>query len=75
MDLNQKYFEYQKAVIEASVAPDAVTRELHLEKAAEIAGQIEHFRSGLGAAASCAWTASRQVIAGMVVPEQTGQDL
>lgn len=62
MDLNQKYFEYQKAMIDASVTPDTVMRELHLDKAIEIASQIERFQSKLGAAASCAWTTSNTVI-------------
>jgi hypothetical protein len=75
LDLNQKYFEYQKAMIDASAAPDTVVRELHLEKAIEIASQIECFQSKLGAAASCAWTTSNTVMPGMIAPGPTGQDL
>jgi hypothetical protein len=75
MDLNQKYFEYQRAILDASLAPDAAMREFHLERAVEIAGQIELFQSQLGAAASCAWSTSKQGIAVRAVPGPNGQDL
>jgi hypothetical protein len=57
MDLNQKYSDYQEAVMRASVAPDSIIRALHLDRATLIAGEIESFQSKLGAAASCAWSA------------------
>jgi hypothetical protein len=75
MDLNQKYFEYQQAMIEASSAPDSVMREVHLEKAMEIVGQIEHFQSKLGAAASCAWSTSKRGISDLIATRPTKQDL
>jgi hypothetical protein len=75
MDLNQKYFEYQQAMIEASVAPDSVMREMHLERASEIAGQIEHSQSNLGAAASCAWSTSKRGISDLIATRPTEQDL
>lgn len=57
MDLNLKYSDHQKALIRASAAPDRIIRELHLDRAAVIAEEIEAFQLKLGAAASCAWSA------------------
>ena len=59
MDLNQKYADHQKAMIRAVTARNATQRNRHLEVAATIARQIEHFQIQLGAAASCAWSAAR----------------
>ena len=77
MDLNQKYFEYQKAMIEASAAPDSMLRELYLERAIELAGQIGCFQSKLGAAAACAWRtmSKREFLCRASLPGTTGQDL
>ena len=59
MDLNQKYADHQTAMIRASAARSVALRDGHLEIAALIARQIECFQLKLGAAASCAWSATR----------------
>jgi len=59
MDLNQKYSDQQKALMQASAAANACLRDTHLETAAVLAGQIERYQLDMGAAASCAWSASK----------------
>lgn len=58
MDLNQKLAEQQKALMRASAARNPCQRETHLETAAILAAQIQRYQLNLGAAASCAWSAS-----------------
>ena len=60
MDLNQKYSDHQRAVLLASAAPSPKLRETHLAAAMNIAEQIEGYQLKLGAAASCAWSASKR---------------
>lgn len=60
MDLNRKYADHQKAMMRASAASDRQSREEHLGDASAIAGQIGDYQRQLGAAASCAWSASRR---------------
>lgn len=59
MDLNQKYSDHQRAMLDASVASDEILREMHLERAGIIAGEIAGFQNRMGAAAACAWNALR----------------
>ncbi|BBC72484.1 conserved hypothetical protein [Altererythrobacter sp. B11] len=59
MDLNRKYADHQKALIRASAASLSSERERHIDCAVSIAGQIERYQLALGAAASCAWSASQ----------------
>jgi hypothetical protein len=61
MDLNLKYSDHQKAVLNAAAARDTVMRGLHLDRASVIAEEIAAFQSTLGAAASCAWSALKMV--------------
>lgn len=58
MDLNQKLAEQQTALIRASAARNACQRDTYLETAANLAAQIQRYQLNLGAAASCAWSAS-----------------
>ena len=59
MDLNEKYADHQKAVIQAALASNETARDAHLDNAATIATQIQRYQLRLGAAASCAWSASQ----------------
>ncbi len=59
MDLNRKYAEHQRAVMQASRAPKSEDRAEHLQLASTIAKQIAFHQRKLGAAASCAWSSSR----------------
>ena len=58
MDLNQKYADHQRAVMQASATTE-MARAGHLETAAYIAGQIEGYQIKLGAAAACAWSVAK----------------
>ncbi len=58
MDLNQKYADFQKAIMSAKVASNPMRRDAHAEKAEGIAAQIEAYQEKLGAAAACAWSAT-----------------
>ena len=63
MDFYRKYSDHQTALFQASAAPDSVMRELHLDRATAIAEEVTAFQLGLGAAASCAWSALRLGVA------------
>ena len=58
MDLNLQYADHQRAMMSARdcISPDE--RRLHLDDASRIANGISAFQLQLGAAASCAWSAS-----------------
>ncbi|WEK46692.1 MAG: hypothetical protein P0Y56_17060 [Candidatus Andeanibacterium colombiense] len=58
MDLNRKYSDHQAEVLRASAAGDLVSRNIHLDRATAIAGQIAAHQKGLGAGAACAWSAA-----------------
>jgi hypothetical protein len=72
MDLNQKYSDHQKAVLKASVAADQVMRGLHLDRASVIAEEIAHYQRGLGAAASCAWSALKMSVSPVIAAKPEG---
>ena len=59
MDLNRKYADHQQAVMRADAA-DGRARTAQLDLATGIAGQIGDYQRKLGAAASCAWSMSKQ---------------
>jgi hypothetical protein len=72
MDLNQKYSDHQKAVLKASAAPDQIMRGLHLDRASLIAEEIAQYQRGLGAAASCAWSALKMSVSPILVARPDG---
>lgn len=57
MDLNQLYFEHQRARMRAKSAISARFRHACLSDAAQLARQIGELQLSLGAAAAAAWTA------------------
>ena len=59
MDLNRKYADHQRAMMQASSATNELTRNGHLSDASQIAEQIGDYQRKLGAAAACAWSTSK----------------
>jgi hypothetical protein len=58
MDLNKEYAAHQQALMHAGLARHECDRRASLAQASLIARRISTFQQGLGAAASCAWSAS-----------------
>ena len=59
MDLNIEYAAHQQALMSADNANNDEDRLGHLARASIIAARISAFQQNLGAAAACAWSASR----------------
>ncbi len=58
MDLNEQYAAHQRAMMRASASPLGIARTAQLWLASTIASEIGNYQEKLGAAASCAWSAS-----------------
>lgn len=58
MDLNREYATHQQALMSAEAAIDPQERQRLLGQASQAAARISAFQLQLGAAASCAWSAT-----------------
>ena len=74
MDLLQKYFDHQNAVLKSSAAADLVRQRLYFDRAAIIAEEIEQFQLESGAAAANGWGLLRQGVATDISTAPIGQE-